>query len=282
MNASASHHRSLPVRALVVLAAFAAILGACDWRGPNPTLAALDAPTGPFAIASFTVPAGSGFGGGTVYYPTDTTPGRYGAVAVAPGFLSPQSSIQWYGPRIASHGFVVITIDTISGFDFPVARADQLLAAVDLLKTHPTTASRVDGNRTAVMGWSMGGGGALEAAVKRPTLKAIVPLAPWDLATFNTVTVPTLIVGCENDSIAPTTSHAEPFYESIPATTDKGYLEIEGGSHSCVTSPNNTIARSVISFLKLNLDGDTRYTPFLCPPPPVGPTINEYRSNCPY
>ena len=76
-----------------------AVLAGCNWKGPNPTLASVSATTGPFAIAQVTVPAGNGFGGGTIYYPTDTSHGLYGGVAVVPGFISPQSSISWYGPR---------------------------------------------------------------------------------------------------------------------------------------------------------------------------------------
>jgi hypothetical protein len=40
-------------------------------KGPDPTSAILNANAGPFAIASTSVPSSvSGFGGGTVYYPT--------------------------------------------------------------------------------------------------------------------------------------------------------------------------------------------------------------------
>jgi predicted dienelactone hydrolase len=80
-------------------------------KGPDPTVSALEASRGPFTIRTTTVSrlSASGFGGGTIYYPT--SPGSYGAVAVSPGFTAYQSSISWIGERLASHGFVVITID---------------------------------------------------------------------------------------------------------------------------------------------------------------------------
>ena len=56
----------------------------------------------------------SGFGGGVIYYPTSTSEGTFGAVAISPGFTATWSSINWLGPRIASHGFVVIGIETNS------------------------------------------------------------------------------------------------------------------------------------------------------------------------
>jgi hypothetical protein len=71
-------------------------------RGPAPTSASVDATSGPFAIASTTVSRSSvtGFGGGTIYYPTSTTEGTFGAVAISPGYTATQSSISWYGPRL--------------------------------------------------------------------------------------------------------------------------------------------------------------------------------------
>ena len=53
-------------------------------KGPDPTSAILNANAGPFAIASTSVPSSvSGFGGGTVYYPT--TAGSYATIAICPG-----------------------------------------------------------------------------------------------------------------------------------------------------------------------------------------------------
>jgi hypothetical protein len=54
-------------------------------KGPDPTEATVTAPLGPFATASVSVPSSvAGFGGGDIHYPTDTSQGTFGAVAVAP------------------------------------------------------------------------------------------------------------------------------------------------------------------------------------------------------
>jgi dienelactone hydrolase len=267
--------------AVAICAVLLATLTSCQQpHGPDPTLASISATTGPFAIATTTVPAGNGFGGATIYYPTDSAAGPYGGVAVVPGYTARQSSISWYGPRVASQGFVVMTIDTITTTDPPNARGDQLLAALDYLTTSSSVKSLVNPNRLAVMGWSMGGGGTFFAAKKRPSLKAIVPLAPWSGVTdFSMVHTPTLVVACQNDNVAPTASYAKPLYNSDAG--EKAYLEITGGDHYCVTSPNTTIARSVISWLKRWVDEDTRYGQFLCPPP-TGSGISDYQSTCPY
>src|SRR3954451_811271 len=54
-------------------------------RGPDPTVASVAATNGPFATAQMTVPPGNGFNGGFIYYPTDTSLGTWGAVAIVPG-----------------------------------------------------------------------------------------------------------------------------------------------------------------------------------------------------
>jgi dienelactone hydrolase len=250
-------------------------------RGPAPTLASLNAAQGPFAIAQTTVARQSNFGGGTIYYPTDTSQGTFGAIAVSPGFFSAQSAIAWTGPRLASRGFVVFTISTLSIFDFPSSRASQLQAALNYLTQTSSVRSRIDASRLGVMGHSMGGGGSLEAARANPALQAAVPLQPWDSGqNFSTVRVPTLIVGAQNDSVAPVAQHSEPFYTQIPAASEKAYLEVAGASHSLGTTAETTQARLAVVWMKRYIDNDIRYEQFMCPAP-TGSTINEYRNTCP-
>jgi predicted dienelactone hydrolase len=253
-------------------------------RGPAPTVASIEAARGPFAVAQTTVSRGSvsGFGGGTVYYPTTTTAGTFGAVAISPGFTASQSSVAWLGPRLASQGFVIITIDTLSTLDQPASRGQQLLAALTYLVNTSAVRSRIDGTRLGVMGHSMGGGGSLAASVSRPTLQAAIPLTPWHTTkSWSSVRVPTLIIGAENDTVAPVGSHSEPFYTSLPSTLDKAYLELNAASHSAPTSSNVTVAKYSISWLKRFIDNDTRYEQFLCPAP-RGSAIQEYRDTCPH
>lgn len=149
-------------------------------RGPAPTVSGVAAQRGTFATAEVTVPPGNGFNGGKIYYPTDTSLGTWGAVAAVPGYTARWSAEgAWMGPWIASFGFVVIGIDTNSPNDFDTARGTQLLAALDYLTQRSPVRDRVDPNRLGVLGHSMGGGGAISAAERRPSLKAAVPLAPF-------------------------------------------------------------------------------------------------------
>jgi dienelactone hydrolase len=253
-------------------------------RGPAPTTASIQAARGPFATASTVVSRSSvtGFGGGTIYYPTDTTAGTFGAVAISPGYYGPQFSIAWYGTRLASQGFVVITIDTLTITDQPDSRGNQLLAALDYVTRTSTVRTRVDATRLGVMGHSMGGGGSLAAARSRPDIQAVIPLTPWsNTKNWASVRVPTLIIGAENDTTASPAQHAEPFYTSIPASVDKAYLELNNAGHGAPISANVTIAKYSISWLKRFIDNDTRYDQFLCPRP-SGAAIQEYRDTCPH
>jgi alpha-beta hydrolase superfamily lysophospholipase len=251
-------------------------------RGPAPTLAALDAARGPYTVATQNVSSlVTGFGGGVIYYPTTTSEGTFGAVAISPGFTATWSSISWLGPRIASHGFVVIGIETNSLLDQPDSRGDQLLAGLDYLTRTSSVRSRIDATRLAVAGHSMGGGGTLEAARDRPSLQAAVPLAPWDLTkSWSTLRVPTLIVGGEADTVAPVASHSIPFYNSIPASAEKAYMELNNASHFFPQTVNTPTGRLAVAWLKRFVDNDTRYDQFLCPGP-SGSQIDEYRNTCP-
>lgn len=253
-------------------------------RGPDPTRSSIEATRGSYATAQTSVSSlVAGFGGGTIYYPTSTADGTFGAVVVAPGYTASSSSMAWLGPRIASQGFVVFTIDTDSRYDQPASRGDQLLAAVDYLTQTSTVASRIDASRIALMGHSMGGGGTLEAVKDRPSIKAAIPLTPWNLdKTWPEVSTPTLVIGADNDTVAPVASHAEPFYTSLPSSLDKAYLELRGASHFAPNSANTTIASYSIAWLKRFVDDDTRYSQFLCPTPVSSLAIAEYRSTCPY
>jgi dienelactone hydrolase len=182
----------------VLLASFSA--NAQYEKGPDPTVSGLER-AGTFTVRTTTISraSASGFGGGTIYYPTAT--GSYGAIAVSPGFTAYQSSISWIGQRLASHGFVVITIDTNTTSDQPDSRGRQLKAALDRVVSLSRTSSsvlynKVDASRLGVAGHSMGGGGTLAAARDNPSYKAAVPLAPWHTTkSWSRVTVPTLIIG---------------------------------------------------------------------------------------
>lgn len=251
-------------------------------RGPAPTTASIEAERGPFAVSQQSIPAGNGFGGGTVTYPNDTSQGTFGAVVVAPGFLEPEALLGWFGPRLASQGFVVLTFGTNSPVDFPAARADQMLAALKFLVEKSPAKNRIDPSRVGVMGISMGGGGTLDAIARNHDLKAAVPIVPWNIGgDYEGIRTPTLIIAGQGDVIAPTKTHAKAFYDRLSPTLNKGYVEVAGAGHIGPVFPNVTVAKYSISWLKRFVDNDTRYEQFLCPIP-KDPKTSAFEGNCPH
>ncbi len=222
---------------------------------------------GPFSVRTKRVSRQSakGFGGGTIHYPTNASGcGLLGAIAVVPGYVSYEAAIKWWGPRLASWGFVVITINTHSIYDDPDSRAAQLNAALDHMITDDTVGSMIDPTRLGAIGWSMGGGGALRLATERSTVRAIMPLAPYHNKSYGAVKTPTLVITCEHDRIASNNKYSNAFYKN--ATGPKMIVEVNNGSHFCPSYRFNEILLSKpgIAWMQRHINNDTRFDKFLC------------------
>jgi triacylglycerol lipase len=245
---------------------------------------------GPLQVDQVAVPASVGFGGGTIHYPR--TGGPYGVVSLSPGFTEDASAIQYWGPYLASQGFVVITINTTSGLANPEQRSAEQLQALDYVISQRNTAplaGKVDPNRKAVGGHSMGGGASLISANTDHSIDAVLPLAPWNLYQLTGVTSPTLLLACQSDVIAPVATNASPLYDAIPASTEKMYVSVAGGDHFCVNSPaagGEEIGQTAAAFLKRFVNGDTSAAVVsqLCGSgaPTEGTVFDDVRATCPF
>ena len=245
---------------------------------------------GPLQIRAYTPPKVAEYRDATIYYPLNvSTP--LAAVAISPGWTHRQRNINWWGPRLASHGFAVLTLDVNQRYtDMPADRADDLLAALEVLRNENTRVDsplygRIDSQRLAVMGHSMGGGGTLLVAHEHgDQIKAAIPFNPWlpertpaneqssrwdawlPDEGFSGITVPTLIIAGEHDRIAPVLPHAWNHFHSIPRSTTKVYMEFDDGDHYVANTGRGdypTVSRYVIAWLKLYVDGDERYREFI-------------------
>lgn len=264
---------AIAVLALAVTLPSPGLLAAGFERGPAPTPASILGP-GPYTVAASKVAAPSGFGSATVYHPTRSPEGRLGLIGLAPGFLSGPGLYTWLANRLASHGFVVVNVGTKTIFDSPDARGTQLLAALRQVSALAQAggvpyAAMTDVSRQAVMGHSAGGGGAMMAALGTPALKAAVPMTPAARTDdFSGIQVPTLILACEKDTIAPNNLFSAKYYPTLNPTLSRAYLEIAGADHLCPTSlakasVQNTVAATALSWLKRHVDEDRRYQSFI-------------------
>ncbi len=243
-------------------------------RGEEPTLESSTRP-GPFQVSTFNAGLRDGpdYGTQTMHVPEGAEP-PFAAVAVVPGFLAAESSIAAWGPFLASHGIVTLTIGTNSPTDSPDLRAAALLDALKTIEAEnersgSPLAGQLDVERLGIMGWSMGGGGTLIASSDTPSLKAAITLAAWSPGVrFSQEQVPVLLFAGSSDAIAG--GQSQSFFTSIPESTPKMLFEVRGGSHSVANSPsggNGEVGRYGLSWLKVFLEGDERYRPFFLQDP---------------
>ncbi len=237
---------------------------------PDPTTASLEATDGPLTTATYTVPGPSGFGSGTVTYPT--TGGSYPGVVLMPGYQGTQENLRWLAPRLASWGFVVINVGTNTLTDDPAARGRQITAAgTQLLALGNAPGNQLSGKLNGTLGavgHSMGGGGVMAALRDDPRFRAGVPTAPYyPNVNFSAVTEPTFFLTCQSDPVAHGDTYAVPWYNSM-SQAEKLYIEVPG-DHLCPMTGYGDKAKQgkwIVSFLSLWLRGDTRFSPFLCGP----------------
>ncbi len=116
-------------------------------------------------------------------YPTSgPTTGPYPVVVVAHGLSLPASQYYGYVQRLASFGYVALTVDFPSSplsVNNP-AEAQDLIAGLDWTKTNATVSAKADPSHAGMTGHSLGGKVALLAATMDPRVKATIDLDPVD------------------------------------------------------------------------------------------------------
>jgi dienelactone hydrolase len=251
--------------------------GDCLCRGEAPTEASASA-NGPYMVKTYTsgYPDSPAYADSTIHYPEGATP-PFAIVTVVPGFVSPQSSIRPWGPFLASHGIVTMTIGTNSTSDQPPARATALLGALKTLEGENARSGsplmgKLDLKRQAVMGWSMGGGGTLLAGEQKGDLKALISLCGWNPGhNYSKIKSPSLMFAATSDPLAG--GQSQGFYSTIPMSVPKMLFEVSGGSHQYANNPTGhmrLVGRYGLSWMKTYLEDDMRYKQFLTKGKPAG------------
>jgi dienelactone hydrolase len=234
---------------------------------------------GPHQTATLTerdgIRNGPGYKGATIYYPVDLE-GPLPGMVIVPGYLSSESAVAPWGPFLASHGIVTMTIGTNRRAAMPESRAEALLDAVRTLQAEQTREAsplfdRLDVGRIGVGGWSMGGGGAQLAAVQDPELDVVLALCPWKPGQAFEHPVPVMILGAELDRQAPVSLHALAHYQSTSKETPRLYFEVEGARHALAYSPGNAdgdVGRIALIWLRCFLEDQLEYRALLEAAPP--------------
>ena len=206
-----------------------------------------------------------------VFYPLTLSFDRpNGAIAFSPGFRAAAENYEWWGPTLASLGYNVFIFNTNEPTDGLAARADALVALVDFIKAEnanpdsPVT-NKIDVDKIALMGHSMGGGAALAAADRLgDEVGAVIPLAAYCCepggsfeGDFSSLTASALVIASAEDTVAPPAEHARMLYDLL-GSENKVYMEFAAGDHMFPANggpEHETMGRTTLAFLKVYLDG---------------------------
>lgn len=199
---------------------------------------------------------GRSFSSATIYFPDENDISNGGqlrpSVVIIGGWGCGEQAMAAWAPFFASHGIVAMTIgisETWTGM--PTLRCQALLDASKALQSENTRSDsplhqRLDVSARAVMGYSLGGGGAQLAALEDPTLKCAIALCPSDGCEFGeaiaipfpaelSASVPVLTICSERDKEADPQKHAWAQYRKTSAP--KLIFEISGGDHYSANGP---------------------------------------------
>jgi dienelactone hydrolase len=243
----------------------------------QPTLESLGK-RGSYQVAYYSqLPPKDEYAAATLYFPANRGT-DFGGVVISPGYTEVQENLAWWGQHLASWGYAVLIVDTNTTQDNPQLRADALMAAIETVRGEGVRAGspirgKILDNNMAVMGHSMGGGGALLAAnAHSDQIKAAIPFTPWlPNGDFSEVAVPTLVLAGEDDQIAKVAEHAWPHYQSLADDIPRMYAEVADGNHFIANSvteneglrPNidvqDLVGALAVAWLKLYVDGDEDY-----------------------
>ena len=181
--------------------------------------------------------------------PAGSAPGAYPVVAFGHGFTQSSSRYSSVLTALAARGYVVIAPDSETGLFPNHGRfADDLWRSLRWVRA---TQGNASATLDAVAGHSMGGGAALVAADRYPTIDTVATLAAAETNPSATtasagVTVPALyVVGSQDTVVRPATTRAMYDRKPSPAT----FATITGGYHCGFVDSS--------SFLGLGCDSGT-------------------------
>lgn len=235
-------------------------------------------------------------------YPDSNAEAPYPVVLVGHGFQLPPSQYYGYLRRLASHGYVAMTVDFDAGFTGVdhVANANELLAGLTWASAHATVGELADVSNVGTTGHSLGGKVALLAATMDDRVKASITLDPVDggmscspaqcpdVSAMLPIGIPTAFIGETLDAMgsfqacAPTAENFDTFYANASAPSLR--VEVLGANHmsflddaaSCGFTCNfcnaptldnatvNDLSRAlVVAFYERHLKGRSGYDTYL-------------------
>lgn len=255
--------------------------GAC----PSGAICRSDTPgaysrNGSYRTDSYSLPRSATPSATTVFYPTNAQ-APFSGLVFCPPFTATQSMFRAWGPFFASHGIVLVTMNTSTTMDTVDSRDDQQRRVLDALKKENTRSGsplngKLDTSRIGAVGWSMGGGATWINSSEYPGLKTAFSLAGHNATAMHRASkggstkCPTLLInGATDATILGGMGQSDGVYRNIPAGIPKVFYEVRGKGHMTWGSPTAGGAASAeiaLAFQKTFLDGDTRWAKFIKKP----------------
>jgi acetyl esterase/lipase len=162
------------------------------------------------------------------YYPAGgPEPGPHPVVLISHGFQLPPSQYTSYAQRLASHGYVALTVDFKAGLFDPnhVVYAKQVLGGIDWVAQEATLGPISDTDNVGLTGHSLGGKLSVIAASMDTRVRASITLDPVDGA-----------MNCDPQK-CPDASELLPL--DIPLGFVGETLDAMGGFMSCAPAADN-------------------------------------------
>lgn len=235
---------------------------------------------GPYRVSNYTLSRFQAAGGATVYYPANATP-PFAGLVFCPPYTGTQSMYRDWGPFFASHGIVLVTMDTETTLDSVDSRAEQQREVLDVLKSENGNRNsplygKLATNRLGVTGWSMGGGATWINSARYSGLKTAMSLAGHNATALDTASkgystrIPTLIMNGATDlTILGGLGQSSGVYNAIPSGVPKVIYEVSNAGHfdwSGPTDASNDVGKVALAFQKTFLEGDLRWAQYIKKP----------------
>ena len=217
----------------------------------------------------------AGYQSARVSYPCGLKNANYPATTLTGGFINTKDQMYWLADHLTSQGFIVITMTPTNILGTPPIWATAHKAGITTLKNEMSRSSspirgKVDLSKLGIMGFSMGGGGALLAAADLKTqIKTAVPLAPFltRAPNYSDITAKTFVMAGASDTTANSSSVAS-YYQTLPTAITRALATYRGATHlDWIGSGNKTrqvrFKTMITSWLKVHLVGDSAYATYL-------------------
>ncbi|MBN2159515.1 MAG: cadherin-like beta sandwich domain-containing protein [Spirochaetes bacterium] len=182
-----------------------------------------------------------GYASAIVYYPCETAVGPFAATTLTGGWTNTKEQMAWIGNHLATEGYIIIAMTPNNYSSWPLNNSYWTTAHNSGIAKLISENARTDGpvfglvktDALQIMGFSMGGGGALLAsAIQGSAIKSTQAIAPYMASayTLSAINSATIVHTGSADTVA-SPANAEAMYDSVPTGIDKAFVNYTGLDH---------------------------------------------------